>query len=487
MRLALAGFAHETVTFLPTETTLEEFNLTAQRGSDIIDTYRGSKAVAGGFIAACEDEGVEMTGLVYAECAPSGPVSEAAFQAYLQAIRGGLEDTATRPDGLLLHLHGAMATRLRQDPETAFLQSLRDAVGPDFPIGLALDLHGNLSPTLLSLADVVCGYHHSPHIDMDQTGARAARLLIAKLRGEARPVMAMRKPGIVLPSIFTATSLSPLDQIMAAAREWEGRDGVLDVSVFTGFAYADVNCIGCSVVAVADGNELLANRVADDLARRIADRKHELYDRDLLLPVPAAVDAAVAHAAHAEKPVVILEHADRMNDSTHVLNECVKRGLKKVAVPYLWDPAAVRSAVDAGVGTHVATAVGGRSSAQAGDPVLLQGPVRFAGRKRYIGTGPMRKGVPVDLGDAAVIDSNGITVILTSNQLSAIDADPFVQFGLDPNDFDIIVLRSKTHFRAVYEELANRIIIAETPDWGPADLGTLPYRNVPPGVFPITA
>ena len=487
MRLALAGFAHETVTFLPTETTLEDFNLTAHRGADIIDTCRGSKAVAGGFIAACEDEGVEMTGLLYAECAPSGPVSEAAFQSYLDAIRDGLDDPARRPDGLLLHLHGAMATRLRQDPETAFLQALRDAVGADFPIAVALDLHGNLSPALLPLADVVCGYHYSPHIDMDRTGARAARLLIAKLTGDADPVLAMRKPGIVLPSIFTATSLSPLCDIMAVAREWETRPGVLDVSVFTGFAYADVNCIGCSVVAVTDGDELLANRVADDLARRIADRKHELYKKELLLTVPKAVDAAVAHAADSDKPVVILEHADRMNDSTHVLRECVRRGLKKVAVPYLWDPVAVRSAINAGVDTHVATAVGGRSSAQAGDPVLLQGPVLFAGPKRYIGTGPMRRGVPVDLGDSAVIDSNGITVILTSNQLSAIDADPFVQFGLDPNDFDIIVLRSKTHFRAVYEDLADRIIIAETPDWGPADLSTLPYRNVPPGVFPITA
>lgn len=487
MRLALAGFAHETVTFLPTETTLDDFNLTAHRGDGIIETFRGSKAVAGGFISACEREGVDMTGLLYAECAPSGPVSEDAFQFYLDAIRAGLDDPGTRPDGLLLHLHGAMATRLRQDPETAFLQSLRDTVGPDFPIALALDLHGNLSPALLPLADVICGYHHSPHVDMDRTGERAARLLIAKLRGEIDPVMAMRKPGIVLPSIFTATSLSPLSEIMAAARDWEKRDGVLDVSVFTGFAYADVNCIGCSVIAVADGNELLANRVADDLARQISDRRHELYKKKLLLPVPSAVDEAMAHAATTDKPVVILEHADRMNDSTHVLHECVKRGLKRVAVPYLWDPAAVRSAVQAGVGTHVATAVGGRSSAQAGDPVLLQGPVRFAGPKRYVGTGPMRQGVPVDLGDAAVIDSNGITVILTSNQLSAIDADPFIQFGLDPNDFDIIVLRSKTHFRAVYEDLADRIIIAETRDWGPADLSTLPYRNVPPGVFPITA
>jgi microcystin degradation protein MlrC len=48
------------------------------------------------------------------------------------------------------------------------------------------------------------------------------------------------------------------------------------------------------------------------------------------------------------------------------------------------------------------------------------------------------------------------------------------------------VLRSKTHFRAVYEELARDILVVDTPDWGPADLTTLPFSRVRPGVFPIT-
>ena len=66
------------------------------------------------------------------------------------------------------------------------------------------------------------------------------------------------------------------------------------------------------------------------------------------------------------------------------------------------------------------------------------------------------------------------------------DTDPFTQCGLDIDEFDIIALRSKTHFRAAYEPIAGAILIVETPDWGPAELTTLPYRNAPPGVYPIT-
>src|SRR3546814_9008126 len=82
----------------------------------------------------------------------------------------------------------------------------------------------------------------------------------------------------------------------------------------------------------------------------------------------------------------------------------------------------------------------------------------------------MRHGALVDLGPTAVLDIGGIIVSVTTVATTAIDEDPFVQFGMRTRDFDIIVLRSKTHFRAVYEPIAEEIVIVDTPDWGPADL-----------------
>jgi microcystin degradation protein MlrC len=119
--------------------------------------------------------------------------------------------------------------------------------------------------------------------------------------------------------------------------------------------------------------------------------------------------------------------------------------------------------------------------------VTVTGTVRFAGVKRYVGSGPMRRGQQIDLGPCAVIDADGLVVTVISHSTAAIDLDPLSQFGFAPSDFDLVVLRSKTHFRAVWEPLAGEILIVDTPDWGPADLKTLPYRRVRPGVFPITA
>jgi microcystin degradation protein MlrC len=85
-----------------------------------------------------------------------------------------------------------------------------------------------------------------------------------------------------------------------------------------------------------------------------------------------------------------------------------------------------------------------------------------------------------------VLDVGGLMVSLVSRPTMTVDLDPFAQFGLRAEDFAIIVLRSKTHFRAAYEPIAECILIVDTPDWGPADLTTLPYRHIDrAAVFPF--
>ena len=98
----------------------------------------------------------------------------------------------------------------------------------------------------------------------------------------------------------------------------------------------------------------------------------------------------------------------------------------------------------------------------------------------------MGKGRPVNLGQTAIIKIKEIFIWLISANTSAINLDPFEQFGFCHEDFDIVLLRSKTHFRAVWEKESAEIIIVDTPDWGPGLLSTLPYRSARPGVFPIT-
>lgn len=487
MRIAIAGLSLESVSFLPVPTTLEDFRRTESAGPAMLSRFRGTNTVMGGFIKVLEAEGAEIVPLVTAEGGAAGPATDEAFTHYIDRICAEL--AAAGPlDGVLLHPHGAMTTTTRLDPDREFVERVRGTVGRATKLVVALDYHGNIDESWIPLVDGLFGYHYSPHTDTGTTGERAATCLIRTLRGEIRPVVAITKPGVMVPSIFSATDIAPLSDIVRDSVEMPTHTpGLLDVSVFAGFSYADVPNCGFAVVAVADGNEKLAKATAKLFSARIRGQREALMHRDAVFSVQEGVDRAVALAKTATKPVVLLEHADRMNDSTYLLREVLARGLTRVAVPFLCDPGAAAAAMQAGVGATITVDVGSDSSPRAGGKVRLAGRVLYAQPTRFTRTGPVARGSSMDLGPTAVIDANGIVVSVTTHQTTAIDRAPFEQFGLRPEDFAIIVLRSKTHFRAVYEPMSEAILIVDTPDWGPADLTTLPYRQVPTeAVYPFT-
>jgi microcystin degradation protein MlrC len=52
-------------------------------------------------------------------------------------------------------------------------------VAPELPMAVSLDMHANVTEAMVSRADVICGYHTYPHVDMDQTAALRDELLDA--------------------------------------------------------------------------------------------------------------------------------------------------------------------------------------------------------------------------------------------------------------------------------------------------------------------
>ncbi|MDS1138887.1 M81 family metallopeptidase [Pusillimonas sp. SM2304] len=487
-RIAIAGFLQESVTFIEELTTLEQFQAVELAGPELIKTLRGSNTGLGGIIDVCEREQADIVPLFYTSGGAAGPISDEAYDHYVGRLIEGLKQAAPL-DGVLLDLHGAMVTPTRLDADRETLERVRATVGPDVPVMVALDYHANLDAQTIAQASAVFGYHFSPHTDMGKTGERAADCLFRTLRGEINPVSVLIKPDVMVPSIFSATGMEPLKSIVLASIDMaEKYDGYLDVSVFAGFSYADVPNCGFSVVAITDRDAAAAQKITEQFSTQIWQQREALSHRELVYSVEDGIEKAKQQLAAGRRPIVLLEHADRMHDSTYLLRAVLEQDLPKVAVPLLWDPYAVAEAMKADVGSHVELKVGGHSSGRAGGPVTLAGKLVHAGPVSYRATGPYYTGRIVQLGNVAVIDTGKAMVSLTSLPSTAVDDDCLRQFGRSLDEFDYIVLRSKTHFRAFFEPVSADILIIDTPDWGPADLTLLPYRHVPVDtIYPFNA
>ena len=196
-RIAAGGFQHETNTFAPTKAGYDAFvqpgawpGLT--RGAALFDAVAGINLPVAGFLAAARAAGHELLPLTWCAASPSAQVTEPTYERIVAML---LDDLAglSGLDGLYLDLHGAMVAEHLDDGEGELLARIRRLVGPDLPIVVSLDLHANVTPEMVDLADALIAFRTYPHVDMAATGARAARHLDALLKGEAGRHKAFRQ------------------------------------------------------------------------------------------------------------------------------------------------------------------------------------------------------------------------------------------------------------------------------------------------------
>ncbi|CAH1657266.1 conserved hypothetical protein [Hyphomicrobiales bacterium] len=473
-RIAFAGFNLESVTAVPQIVELAEFERVCVRGRELTERFRGTNTVPGGCLKICEGEGAEFVPLFHTLLGALGPTADAAVEHYTREVVEGLGRSGPL-DGVILFLHGACWAAGYPDVERHVIDAVRAAF-PALPIAVALDYHGNIDRETLRGADIAVAYRHSPHIDMGETGERAARALIRLLREGRRPGLAVARPDVVIPSIMSATALQPLASIIAEARAAE-QAGDCDISIMAGFSYADSANTGMSVICLDWAGQDVAEIKAQAFSGLLHVARQAIANAIPILSVEEAL-ADIERKPAKGRPIVLLEHADRMNDSTHLLRALLKRDVGRVNVPFLLDPETAAQAHAAGEGAEINVALAGKTAPETGGPVKAKARVLWSGPKSFNVSGRYQRGSFVDLGLTALLQIGAIRVSVVSHFAFAVDGDPFFIFGERPEDYDVILLRSKTHFRDYYEPTADRILVVDTPDLGPADVRLIPYRQL---------
>ncbi len=486
MRIAIAGFQHETNTFVEQNTCYEHF-LQADswpemlRGRSVIDRTRGTNLGVSGFVSAAETEkNIELLPILWCSAEPGGPVTDDAFERVYSEIARALSDMAPL-DAVYLELHGAMVTQSLDDGEGTLLKRIRETIGQDILLVASLDMHANITQEMVQSTDVMTIYRTYPHIDIAETGARAFQMLWKAWQGR-RPAKAWRQVDYLIPLHAQHTGADPARALYKAVEAHDQLEGLQHADLALGFTAADIKDVGPSMVAYAATQET-ADGIADDLMNRLA-RAEPDFETGLLEP-SAAVAKAKSNSSN--RPVVIADVQDNpgagaSSDTTGLLRELMRQNARDVLLGLVHDPALARLAHAHGPNTSFDADIGGNSPEDR--PLRAKLHVQQLTDGQCVYTGDMYGGGTANLGPSAALrlDGTSITIVVTSIRNQCLDLAHFRHFGLSPETARILCVKSTAHFRADFEPIAQEVLLTAAPGQFPCVLKDVTYSKLRPGV-----
>lgn len=484
MRIAVGGFLHESHSFAPRPTTWQDFVQPGgfpplQNGPGLIEAVEHTSVPLAGAIAAAREAGAELVPLAWAFANPAGPVQDEAFErlAALNCAQLSNALQAGPVDGVYLDLHGAAVAESFPDAEGELLRRVRAVVGPDMPVTISLDPHANLTRGMVERADAVVPFRTYPHVDMKAAGAQAMRLLLQRIvRG--RPwARTYRQIEFWMPIGSQCTLMEPMKGVMSERARIAEAHRVAELAWCFGFPYADFADCGPAIAAFAD-TQAQADAAVAELAAIINDRESAFLQDTL--PAAEAVAEARRLVASGRRPVVLADTQDNPGggghgDTTGLLAELVRQKAEGAFVCLINDAESAAACHRAGLGQRVRLSLGGKSDNM---PLACEATVERLTDGKFTLAGPMGAGNPADLGPSAMVNIDGVRVMVVTRKMQALDQAIIRHMGVEPVECPIIALKSSVHFRADFTPVASEIIVAIAPGPVVADPATLNFRHV---------
>lgn len=488
VRLAMVGIAHETNTYSDVPANLAAFEADGiLRDAEIVALHETAQTTVAGFLEAGTAPGVEVVPLLYTSTGPCGTITSGAFEAIVGEMVALVRDRGPW-DGVLLAQHGAAVSEAFPDADGEVAARVRALVGPDLPIGMALDMHGNVSHKMIEATTVTTIYRTNPHIDARVRARECADLIVRTARGEIAPVQHLETPPMLINIIKQYTGEEPMASVVADSIAVEAWPGILSTSVAEGYPYSDVAEMGMAFLAIADGDRGLAMRGSQWMAGRAWDQR-EAFIGDT--PSPAEAIARAAAAPHG--PVVIMDVGDNIGgggpaDSTYLLEIAVREGVRDY-LQSAYDPVAVAACVAAGVGATVTLDIGGHTNERHGRPVRFTGMVRAITDGRWEDWRPTHGGQRFfEAGTMAVVEGAGnVTIVLTSRRCGNTSIEQMYSCGVRPERKQVVVAKGVVSPRPAYQPIAAEIILANTAGVTSADLDSFEYSHRRRPLFPFEA
>jgi microcystin degradation protein MlrC len=485
MKILVGGLGHESNTFTPFLTRMEDFRPLFGEETLRESSRRGSFA---GIVSTLEGhDDIELVPTITAHAMPGGIVEREIFE----TLKGKILEQAHDVEGVCLYLHGAM--RAEGAPaegvdhcENVILRELRRKLGPAVPITIALDMHANLAAETATNVNAMVAYHTAPHIDPYETGEKAAAMLLQILREGRNLTTGFAKIPFLLPGEKAQSAVGTMGEMMQLVAELETDPEIISASLMNGHCWADVPDIGVIAVVVTDDNAVLAQTKANQLAGAFWDRRADFDFGTEAYPVDEAVEVAMAAP---ESTVFLSDSGDNpgaggTTDVTAVLESLLAHRAANVVVGSIWDAAAVDTCIAAGVGRRVSLSLGGKLDTRHGKPLDVTGTVRLISDGDTYWGGVREAHRLISRGKTVVLTVDGVDIIVTAKRHSYVDPAQFRSLGIDPLAYKIVVPK-RGYLTAPLEAISPRSILAISPGVTNCDVTQLDYRRVNRPMYPL--
>lgn len=478
-RILIADCKQEISSFNPLPSQYENFLI--RHGEGLYD-QRGKNQELGGALAVFEARpDIEMVPTICARAGSAGLLSAEGWKRLSEEILAAIFARLDGIDGIYVSLHGAMGADGELDPEGYLLEKLRERVGPDMPIVISLDLHGILTDRMLRQVDGFAIYWTYPHVDFADTGRRAAELLLRLMDGGIRPVAAR----VVIPALVRGdeliTKTGCYGDLLAECRRLEEEGRALAAGIMIGNPFTDVPELCSQVLVLTDGDRETAEREATRLALEFWPLRFRMQGK--LVPL----DRAIGQARSIDGPVIFTDAADATSsgasgDSNAILAALCEAGYRKRVLAQIVDAPAAAAAHQTGVGATVSVTLGGAIDPARFPPMPVTATVKLlSDGEAFLET--MK--APLKAGLTAVLSWKNVTVVVMSQSVSLFDRAMYYANGLDPTDFDLIVVKSPHTEFHMYDQWCARNFNIDAPGATSANLKSLGHTICARPVYPL--
>lgn len=422
--------------------------------------------------------------LVAAAAGASGSMEQDAFDALLHAMESRLR-AAMPVDGVFLSLHGAASATVEVDPDGVLLARIRAVVGADVPVIATLDLHANVSRAMVDHADVLVAFVTNPHVDMAERGAEAAAAMRAMLGG-MHPKRGFVKLPMIPPATSQNTDAGPYADAIAFGRGFLDHE-VLNVSISSGFSLGDTPKNGLSVVVTTRTDAARAQAVAEEIARFIWQSRGRWVAR--LTPLAEAVRLAKQPGGD---PLLFADVADNpggggRGNTVWILEAFHEAGVQGACLGVFNDPELAAEAHLLGVGARFEAHFNRLETNHFSHSFVAEAEVVALHDGRITGRRGIYAGREVDMGPMALLRMGGLLVAVATQRKQLCEPAMLEALGIDIGALRSLVVKSRGHFRAGFDEhfTPDHIIEVDVPGLTTVMLDRVPWRAVPRPIWPL--